>query len=308
MSARIHALLSSARIANLPGVLGNVWLGAAIAITTDGTSASWNHERSSVLACVVGAAVCLYLAGNLLNDWRDRDWDTRHRPERALPRGWFLPRSYLTAACVLAVCGVFLAGIAGPAALAAAAAILVGIAAYTAWHKQSAWHVAWLGLCRALLPVMGAIAAGASWPDAKSLAAATIALLLYIISLSLAARGESAIPPQRHGPLLPAMLVLPVLVLLLTRPPATTSLITLVGVLPYAMWMRHCLRWRKNHQSPPVAKLLAGIPLVDWMFLLPLALADGSSAITQPTPMLCLLLPPAAFAASRLLQQRSAAT
>ena len=45
MSARIHTLLSSARIANLPGVLGNVWLGAAITITADGTTASWNNER-----------------------------------------------------------------------------------------------------------------------------------------------------------------------------------------------------------------------------------------------------------------------
>lgn len=308
MSARIHALLSSARIANLPGVLGNVWLGAAIAITADGTAASWDDGLSVALGCVAGAAVCLYLAGNLLNDWRDRDWDTRHRPERALPRGWFRPQSYLAAACVLAVCGMSLAGVAGPAALAVAAAILFGITAYTAWHKQSAWHVAWLGLCRALLPVMGAIAAGASWPDAGPLAAATIALFLYIISLSLAARSESTMSPPRHGALLPAMLVLPVLVLLLTRPPAATSLITLAGVLPYAMWMRHCLRWRRNHGTPPVAKLLAGIPLVDWMFLLPLALAGGPSVITRPTPMLCLLLPPAAFAASRLLQQRSAAT
>jgi 4-hydroxybenzoate polyprenyltransferase len=303
MNPRIHALLASARVANLPGVIGNVWLGAALALSSTGGTPSWDDARPGVLGCVILAAVGFYLAGNLANDWADRGWDARRRPERALPRGWFRPRTYLAAALALTVCAMGLVSVAGPSALAAGVTLLTSIAAYTAWHKRSAWHVVWLGICRALLPLMGAIATGASWHASESLITAIVGLSIYIIGLSLAARNEAVATDTSRGPLLPTLLLLPVLALLLIRPPTVSPIITIASILPYAWWMRHCLRWRRDHGKLPIGNLLAGIPWVDWMFLLPVGITSANYGIIHPFLLLCLLLPPAAFAASLLLQR-----
>jgi hypothetical protein len=44
------------------------------------------------------------------------------------------------------------------------------------------------------------------------------------------------------------------------------------------------------------------------MFLLPVGLVGGASCILHPLPLLCLLLPPAAFIASLLLQRTASAS
>jgi hypothetical protein len=81
--------------------------------------------------------------------------------------------------------------------------------------------------------------------------------------------------------------------------------VALIAVLPYAIWILLSLSlWRKP-VPVHVSRLLAGIPLVDWIALLPLAL---SGSPTDPFYAACLLIPPTAFVSALLLQRVAPAT
>ncbi|WP_413106144.1 SCO3242 family prenyltransferase [Streptomyces sp. Inha503] len=69
---------------------------------------SWG--RGAVLA---SASVCLYWAGMALNDFADRNVDTRERPQRPIPSGRVTPAQALTVAGGLTGAGLALAGAAG---------------------------------------------------------------------------------------------------------------------------------------------------------------------------------------------------
>jgi hypothetical protein len=75
-----------------------------------------------------------------------------------------------------------------------------------------------------------------------------------------------------------------------------------LAIVPYATWTCHSLLRHKNDTGARVSSLLAGIPLADWMLLLPLALAHGAG--TSPA----LWLPPLAFLTGRALQRLAPAT
>ena len=63
-------LAASARIANLPSVTYNVWVGSAIALShAEELSIPW----SAINLVFCGLLLCL--GGNFLNDWADRDFD-----------------------------------------------------------------------------------------------------------------------------------------------------------------------------------------------------------------------------------------
>jgi 4-hydroxybenzoate polyprenyltransferase len=88
---KIHALLATVRIANVPSVVSNLGVGILLGSIHDGSEFSWPWA-------LMMAAVLFYVSGNFFNDWMDRDWDREKRPERALPRGMFSPKAYLMTA------------------------------------------------------------------------------------------------------------------------------------------------------------------------------------------------------------------
>ncbi len=252
------------------------------------------------------AGVCLYISGNFFNDWMDRAWDQSHRPERALPQGLFTPSLYAVIAAVLATAGLALAWMINSASGWVAAAIVFWIVIYTLLHKRTAWAVIPMGLCRALLPIMGTLAV---YPYVNDIWPAACALLFYIMGLSLTARHESMAEPPMSISILSRGLLLGTALLaawgnhhlLATRIP------TLVGVLPYLVWTSLCLRlWRKPVPKL-VSRLLAGIPLVDWMSLLPLALILAFHGVNGVVLMF-FIVPPIAFIAALLLQKLAPAT
>ena len=170
-SGRTHALAATLRIPNVPSVISNVLLGVCLAAI---------HLQATPSPAVVGwvtASGCaLYLAGNLLNDLADREWDARHRPERALPRRLFRPLHYAVLAIALTAIAWSCAVLASLPALGAALLITAAILVYTRIHKQTAWSVLPMALCRALLPVMGFVAVSGRWmlPGALLLASAAL--------------------------------------------------------------------------------------------------------------------------------------
>jgi hypothetical protein len=298
---KTRALLATARIANVPSVAGNVWLGVAVAAFFSSVD-PWSAALPLALA-----GVLLYLAGNFLNDWADLAWDREHRPERALPRGLFSGRLYLAVAIGCGLGGLVLAATTGLAAAAVALAILAAVVIYTHWHKRSPWAVIAMGTCRALLPVMGA-AGSLSLP----LAGCALGLLCHIAGLSLSARYESLPhPPSWISRTARGLFVAAVVVV----SAAAYGLVgrwdwVMLGALPYVVWVALSLSiWRKPVPRH-VSRLLAGIPWVDAMMLIPLGLvlAPAAGIWTEPVAAGCLFFPPLAFVLALVLQRLAPAT
>ena len=302
-SGKLHALLATARVANLPSVVSNVWLGLAIGMVRYGTADVPWMEAAGVAA----VGVCLYLSGNFGNDWFDRDWDARHRPERGLPGGVFSPALYLTLAIVLGTAGLMLAAWLGLRTCIVAASIACWIVVYTFVHKRTAWAVIPMGLCRGLLPVLGFTV---YFPFVDGVWPVACGLFCYVMGLSLSARYESmAEPPVRVAVLARALLLgTAVLVSWGNRGLMVDRSFIVAGVLPYLAWVSVSLRYRRKPVPLLVSSLLAGIPLVDWMVLLPVSLMLMTRGGVDHFGLACFALPPVAFVSALLLQRLAPAT
>ena len=305
-SGKIHALLSTARVANIPSVVSNVWLGMVLGMfTADVVILEIPWDIASRLAL---AGMALYVAGNFSNDWMDRGWDASRRPERALPRGLFAPGVYLGLAAALGLLGTCLAVWVNTRCALVAGIIVVSICIYTRYHKRSSWAVIPMGLCRAMLPVMGF---AAFYPDLNLVLPAAVGLFCYIIGLSLTARHESMAEPPRHMIVMARALLLATAILMAWQHKGFQPglLIVCAGTLPYLVWTSFCLRFRKKPISALVSGLLAGIPWVDGIVLLPIFLSlarDGAGS--TGVGIACLGVPVLAFVSGLLLQRLAPAT
>lgn len=298
---KFQSLAATARIANVPSVISNVFLGVVLI-------ALWGSSLSvPEVGLLMLAGIFLYLGGNFLNDWADRDWDSQHRPERALPRGLFAPGLYLGLAILLTAAGLAMAAAVHLRCLAVAGTIATMVLLYTWIHKRSAWSVLPMGSCRGLLPVLGLAAApGMSW----ILLLAPAALFLDIALLSWRARSEchpdrtiltSAV--SRLASLLPALLLLFLAVSL------HWGMLSYLGILPLVLRDWFCAPSRRRTPHALISALLASLPMLDWVLLLPAAWhLHRSSSTGAPLAIACLLLPPLAFALGRALQRFATAT
>jgi 4-hydroxybenzoate polyprenyltransferase len=304
---KTQALLASTRLANLPSVVSNVWTGLVCSAIADDSMFSLEIPWKPALGLAL-AGSSLYLSGNFLNDWMDRRWDAQHRPERALPQGFFSPRLYLTLAVILGATGLACAAASHRNAGMVALGILLAIVIYTVFHKRSPWAVIAMGTCRALLPVMGAAALS---PKLGILPIAfACALLCYIAGLSLSARYESlAHPPSWISPLARSLLIATAAISGIAISESGNGAHLLAGLLPYTIWISLSLSiWRKPVPFH-VSRLLAGIPLADWILLLPIALLlSTSGAAASPLALACFAIPPLAFISALLLQRLAPAT
>ncbi len=303
---KLHALLSTARVANIPSVVSNVWLGVMVGLIYGNSTASDTIPLLAGSLAVSG--VLLYMGGNFLNDWMDRDWDKTHRPERALPRGLFPSRLYLTLAIALICGGLGFAALVHWRSAMVAGIIAVFIVIYTFWHKRGSWAVIPMGLCRALLPVMAFLA---FYPYVNGIWPMACAIFCYIVGLSLSARYESRTEPPKLTGLIARLLLLTTAVLMTwgNKQLFLDRTWVILGVLPYLAWTGFCLRYRRKPLPRLVSGLLAGIPLVDWMVLLPLSVMMGyDSNGGPPVAAACLLVPPLAFLSALLLQRLAPAT
>ncbi len=304
---KISGLLASARIANVPSVMSNTWLGIAMGFV-------WHKDLMAEIPwmdClrILTAAVLLYISGNFLNDWKDRAWDATHRPERALPRKLFSSNLYLSLAVCLGTMGVAMARMVSLQSAIAASVIVGLIIIYTVFHKQASWAVIPMGLCRGMLPIMGILA---FYPSANGVLPVSCGLLCYIMGLSLSARYEAmAQPPRRVAGIARSLLLATVgLAAWGNHLISLTWAASLAGALPYLAWTGFSLKYRCQPVPRLVSSLLAGIPLVDWIVLLPLAVMLAGAGIpgAQAVALLCFAVPPCAFIFALFLQRLTPAT
>lgn len=298
--SKLIALLATLRTPNIPSIACNVFTGVVFAATSAPIH-GW-HAASAV-----SSGICLYLCGNLLNDWHDFEWDVIHRPERALPKKNFLPSTYLLSAIIAGLVGVAAASI-NPFSLSIALLILGLILVYTKTHKKSSFSIIPMGACRALLPLLGYLASsGDPWcPRPINLGPIlfSAALMIHVCGISLIARSETLSAKKSKTAVL---YVLPIAVVITSLVPnligTMNSNVIMVATLPYLFWTTIAVFVSSQSRIRCVSMLLAGIPLVDWMFLAPLASHSDNSWTSIG---LCIL--PVAFIMGKFLQKIIPAT
>jgi hypothetical protein len=183
------------------------------------------------------------------------------------------------------------------------------IVLYTKIHKQAAWSVIPMGLCRACLPVLGFVGVRGGMGGSMLFPAA--ALLLYIIALSLSARWESKAEVPERKKLLSRLLLLGAGIVAALLPMMVMPLVGWVGMIAFFLWMLLCVTKYRSPVPAHVSALLAGIPLVDWVTLLPMALIWMQIERVEafdPMFSIAVFLPPMAFVLGRMLQRVAPAT
>lgn len=322
----IRALLATSRIANVPSVIVNVLTG--MLMMQWWSEASLSSEPKVWLGVV--SACLLYLSGNFLNDWYDRAWDSTHRPERALPSGLIAPRSYLLISVLMMATGAALAGWIDQSVLAVYAAIAILVMAYTLIHKRHAGAIWLMGGCRAGLYLMGMMILSPNLAAVENLRQAALSpthalvssiflfapmvgMTCYIAGISLLARYESkAVLHPRVKWWALGLLLMPLLTHTIFSSAHAFSLgagawkqVAWIGAAPLLFWTLRSV-WQRGAVSEKVARLLAGIVLVDgvywWTSASTLHVVMGGGQV-DPT-----LVPLYALAAALLLQKVAPAT
>ncbi len=247
---RFNAYLRLARVSNLPTVWSNVLAGSAIAGGLEGYG----------LIVAMLAASLLYTAGMFLNDAFDREIDAVERPGRPLSSGAVAPSTVWSAGIGMLIAGAVLFATFGLKAAAAGAVLAVSIILYDAWHKGNSIAPFIMGLCRALVYIATAAAAGSVF--SMPLLSAALALLAYVAGLTFAAKEESFDRVQAWWPLV--LLALPLIRgLALGWSDLPTLLLVVVTTAAIAVALRWLKRRSPGDVGRAVSLLIAAIALTD---------------------------------------------
>jgi 4-hydroxybenzoate polyprenyltransferase len=181
---RLRVWFDLARAGNFPSVASNVL--AALVLSSAVVGAT-GFPPWGLLALTVIAGCLAYAGGATFNDVIDAQFDVRHRPERAIPRGIV---SQAMAARVAALEMAFGLALLVTAHALAASALLLGVTilAYDWIHKRWIGSVVLMAGCRVLLAVT--IATMPSQAATRPFLWWIGALFVYIVTLSLIARWE----------------------------------------------------------------------------------------------------------------------
>ena len=303
----LQNLLTLGRISNLP----TVWTNCTAAWAVNAFASPVFREMPTVqqnfefhwgqLSWLLIGASLLYMGGCTLNDAFDQEFDKLNNPKRPIPSG------------SISVAGVWSAGIIeiGGGALilfklAGVAwiwltALTVVIVAYDVLHKRWSGSVWLMGSCRFFLWLTAATAGKA---DLAPLTLAwSVVVALYVVGISLFARGESTGENHENRTSIPLLFGAPLFALLLfvywnNLPPLAQFATNAAGLV--SAWLActavKCMRTgKKGCISQGVSRLLAGIAACD-------ATAAG---LVSPTLCYCCL---GCVPLALLLQKKFAAT
>lgn len=243
------------------------------------------------LLCAVSA---IYVGGMILNDAFDAAWDAQHRSNRPIPTGVISKQAALAVGLVLLLGGAIgavavravrmneftevaegrLSSGVGPVAIIVGA-LVAGVLIYNRWHKGVRWAPAVMGLCRALLPLLGVAVASvtlAPYEDTKLglflfLGAAT--LWGHTFGLTWVARHEATdgTPPAWTAW---AIFIAPLPLVLATGLLSTGG--GLWAVLPLSAFVLWIIFSNRQHALPAgvggrVSDRLAASPFLDYLIL-----------------------------------------
>ena len=235
-----------------------------------------------LLLLPIGASLCFYAAGLLLNDLMDLDEDRAERPNRPLPSGAARPSHVWLAAGGLTALGLALCQPGGMKSLATGLGIVLAVAAYDCGLKKiPVLGIINMGLCRGMSVFLGATFAGGCGCPAGG---AAIAILLYIAAVTHLARYETTSGAPRYAIFLP--LIGPVAMVGLAKgirinPPALAVAAAATGMIAFT-----AIRvWKKKAPLPPSIGSLIRVLLIIQAFYCLLAPASA-----QARSFACLLV------------------
>ena len=299
MNLRPWLILS--RGSNLPTVwsstmagwlLGTYWISKASTFPLGLTEGGSTEVALWPLPWLLLAVSAIYVGGMILNDVFDAAWDAQHRPTRPIPSGqvsadtaYVVGFSLLLAGAVGAVAIRILHARSFPLgsdernnnyageAVLVAGLLVAAVLVYNRWHKGVVWAPVVMGLCRALLPILGLVVAGVSldslgWPGRLFVLLCSFTLWLLTFTLTWVARHEAtdSNPPAWTSWVIylvpyPAMLALYGL--------RISSLLILPICLIYMAWI-----WFSDRRHPlpagvpgRVSDRLAAFPILDYLIL-----------------------------------------
>jgi hypothetical protein len=235
-----------------------------------------------LLLLSIGASLCFYAAGLLLNDLMDLKEDRAERPDRPLPSGAARPSHVWLVAAALAALGLALCFPGGTKALATGAGIIVAVAAYDCGLKKIPFIGAInMGLCRGLSVFLGAIFTGGCGCPAGG---ASVAILCYIAAVTHLARYETK-SGGAPGYAIFLPLIGPLLMLGFTQtlnlPASVAALLATVMIAFTAIRV-----WKKKVPLPPSIGAMIRVLLIIQAFycLLPPSHAKKLSLMRRHTP------------------------
>jgi 4-hydroxybenzoate polyprenyltransferase len=327
LSQKIKALLATARIANVPSVVCNVITGMMMTVFLTRKHPQW--DQPTIFAILAG--VCLYIAGNFLNDWYDVAWDEKNRPERAIPSGLFSRGLYLGIAILLGIIGLGYVIAISKTVTAVYCLIALCVVLYTVLHKKHSYSIWIMGACRGGLYALGCAAmfSGKSYIEMRAAADTyfrvlitiwfflpVMGLVCYIAGISLLARYETRSNELRKDAKVFAsmLLLMPCLThscltICLSIDPSISSgylsgrPFVMMGMIPFLFYTYWVIS-SKISVAKKVGRLLAGIPLVDSVFLFCLILLIQGFQDT----FFIALIPIVCFLSALLLQKIAPAT
>ena len=276
--AKVRAWLILTRGSNLPTVWSNLFAGWLLGYAFTDRFPWAMGLLVSLFGLLLGVSL-IYVGGMILNDAFDARWDTERRSTRPIPAGLVSAKSAFVVGGLALFFGSWCtvaASLGGHRGItfALVALLVAGVLVYDRWHKGVSWAPAVMGLCRALLPLIGFFAVGGlidgphfrGWPLIALLAHPCV-LWLLTFSLTLVARHEAGpgTPPKWAEWLL---YLVPVPLLVVHGLPEVNGVtkVAVWGCLFFWLWVALS---NHRHRLPAgvgrrVADRLAAFPLVDF--------------------------------------------
>ncbi|MCX6889632.1 MAG: UbiA family prenyltransferase [Verrucomicrobia bacterium] len=276
--AKVRAWLILTRGSNLPTVWSNLFAGWLLGYVYADRFPWGPFLLTSLIGLLIGVSL-IYVGGMILNDAFDARWDTERRSTRPIPSGLVsVTAAHVVGFLCLAIGSWFTVVSSldghGRATFTLVVLLVASVLVYDRWHKGVSWAPAVMGLCRALLPLIGFFAVGGlvdgphfrGWPLIALLAHPCV-LWLLTFSITLVARHEAGpgTPPIWAEWLL---YLVPVPLILVQALPEVNGVleVAVFGCLLFWLWI-----WRSNRRhalpagvGPRVADRLAAFPLVDY--------------------------------------------
>ena len=177
------AFLQLVRIPTVFTAMADIFLGFLLTHST--------IEPLDTFLLLLGASVCIYWTGMILNDYFDREIDGQDRPGRPIPSGRIPAASALKLGLVLNALGLGLAAVAGPGSLLIAVLLTACVWLYDGVMKKTPLAPLLMGSCRFFNVLLGASASptGAMWWCPQMHIA--VGLGIYVIGLTWFARQEA---------------------------------------------------------------------------------------------------------------------
>ena len=184
-SGGLGAWMRLLRISNAPTAVTGVMVGAV-------AGAGLVPRPTTIALCAAGSML-LYTGGMVMNDYFDQPIDCVERPGRPIVSGQVHESAALLFGMSLLTGGVLALLVASAPALPWTLLLVSSILAYNLLHRSEIAGPALMACCRALVPVIAAIAcAPEGRPNWMALGYFALPLALHTLAISIAARHEVA--------------------------------------------------------------------------------------------------------------------